>query len=103
MENWRVAIHRIRGFFGKRSPDTELDVEFRAHIELLTEENIRKGMSHEEARYARGANLLFEVRARDPFLLGSALFVLLAVAFSAAWIPARRAMRVDHMVALRYE
>jgi len=52
MENWRVAIHRIRGFFGKRSPDTELDVEFRAHLELLAEENIRKGMTPEEARYA---------------------------------------------------
>jgi putative ABC transport system permease protein len=42
-------------------------------------------------------------RAHDPFLLGSALFVLLAVAFFAAWIPARRAMRVDPVVALRYE
>jgi putative ABC transport system permease protein len=48
-------------------------------------------------------SLLFEVRAHDPFLLGSALFVLLAVAFFAAWIPARRAMRVDPMIALRYE
>ncbi len=48
-------------------------------------------------------SLLFEVRAHDPFLLGLALCVLLAVAFLAAWIPARRAMRVDPMVALRYE
>ena len=48
-------------------------------------------------------SLLFGVRAHDPFLLGLALFVLLAVAFLAAWIPARRAMRVDPMVALRYE
>src|SRR5882672_6261763 len=48
-------------------------------------------------------SLLFEVRAHDPFLLGAALLVLLAVAFLAAWIPARRAMRVDPMVALRYE
>jgi putative ABC transport system permease protein len=48
-------------------------------------------------------SLLFEVRAHDPFLLVSALFVLLAVAFLAAWIPARRAMRVDPVVALRYE
>jgi predicted permease len=48
-------------------------------------------------------SLLFEVRAHDPFLLVAAAFLLLAVAFLAAWIPARRAMRVDPMVALRYE
>ncbi len=48
-------------------------------------------------------SLLFDVRAHDPFLLVSALFLLLAVAFLAAWIPARRAMRVDPVVALRYE
>jgi predicted permease len=48
-------------------------------------------------------SLLFEVRAHDPLLLISALFVLLAVAFLAAWIPARKAMQVDPMIALRYE
>jgi putative ABC transport system permease protein len=48
-------------------------------------------------------SLLFEVRARDPFLLGLALIVLLCVALFAAWIPARRAMNVDPMIALREE
>jgi len=48
-------------------------------------------------------SLLFEVRAHDPFLLCAALFVLLAVAFFAAWIPARKAIQVDPMIALRYE
>src|ERR1700674_135386 len=46
-------------------------------------------------------SLLFEVRAHEPLLLVAALFVLLAVAFFAAWIPARKAMRVDAMIALR--
>jgi predicted permease len=48
-------------------------------------------------------SLLFDVRAHDPILFASALLLLLAVAFLAAWIPARRAMRVDPVVALRYE
>jgi len=48
-------------------------------------------------------SLLFEVRVHDPMMLGVALLVLLAAAFLAAWIPARRAMRVDPLVALRYE
>jgi ABC-type antimicrobial peptide transport system permease subunit len=42
------------------------------------------------------------VHAHDPYLLGLALLCLLAVAFFAAWIAARRAMRVDPLVALRY-
>jgi len=49
------------------------------------------------------ASLLFEVRAHDPILLGMALLFLLAVAFFAAWVPARRAARVDPLIALRYE
>jgi putative ABC transport system permease protein len=48
-------------------------------------------------------SLLFEVKARDPWLLGSALLLLIAVAMVAAWVPARRAMRVDPIEALRYE
>jgi len=48
-------------------------------------------------------SLLFEVRPRDPVLFGLAWLLLVAVVFMAAWIPARCAMRVDPMVALRYE
>jgi putative ABC transport system permease protein len=48
-------------------------------------------------------SLLFEVKPHDPFLLGLALLFLTAVVFVAAWVPARRAMRVDPVIALRYE
>jgi putative ABC transport system permease protein len=48
-------------------------------------------------------SLLFEVKPHDPFLLGLALLFLIIVVVAAAWIPARRAMGVDPVVALRYE
>jgi len=48
-------------------------------------------------------SLLFEVKPHDPFLLGLALLFLIVAVIVAAWIPARRAMRVDPLVALRYE
>ncbi len=48
-------------------------------------------------------SLLFEVKPHDPLLLGLALLFLIVAVMVAAWIPARRAMRVDPAVALRYE
>ena len=48
-------------------------------------------------------HMLFNVSANDPATLAAVAFALAAVAALAGYIPARRAMRVDPMVALRYE
>jgi ABC-type antimicrobial peptide transport system permease subunit len=48
-------------------------------------------------------SLLTEVPAHDPMTFAAVVLVLGAVGLLAAWIPARRAARVDPMVALREE
>jgi putative ABC transport system permease protein len=47
--------------------------------------------------------LLFEVRPTDPLVFATVTLVLAAVGLLAAWIPARRATRLDPLVALREE
>ena len=46
---------------------------------------------------------LFGLKPADPLTLAVALGVLIAVALTSGWIPARRAAKVDPLVALRYE
>jgi putative ABC transport system permease protein len=48
----RVFMRRVRGLFLKRKLEQELEDEIRAHLEMQTEDNLRQGMSADEARLA---------------------------------------------------
>ena len=49
------------------------------------------------------ASNLYGVGGLDPLTYGGVILLLLAVAFAAGYLPARKATRIDPMLALRYE
>ncbi len=52
MSELRVIILRFLALFRRQRSEEEFDRELRSHLELLAEENKRKGMTADEARYA---------------------------------------------------
>jgi ABC-type antimicrobial peptide transport system permease subunit len=49
------------------------------------------------------SSLLFGLRPADPATLAFAISLMFVIGMLASYVPARRAMRVDPMIALRYE
>jgi predicted permease len=48
----RILISRVKGLFAGKQQDEELNEELQSHLEMLVEENRRKGMPEDEARRA---------------------------------------------------
>jgi putative ABC transport system permease protein len=70
---------------------------------MLTVAGIVVGLLCAAAATRLLTSMLFEIKRSDPLTYVAVIALLAAVALLASYIPARRAMRVDPMVALRYE
>jgi putative ABC transport system permease protein len=76
---------------------------FVRHGLLLAGVGVACGLATATAAMSLTKALLFHVSPRDPITYVAVIFGLVATAVLASYIPARRAMNVDPMVALRYE
>jgi ABC-type antimicrobial peptide transport system permease subunit len=70
---------------------------------LLLAIGIVLGLGLSVAMGKAASSLLFGVKPADPLTLGLAAALLAAAAAAASYLPARRASKVDPMVALRCE
>src|SRR5690349_9489918 len=52
MSSLRVGWSRLLALFRTRTLEQELDEEMSSHLAMVIDENVRKGMTPEEARYA---------------------------------------------------
>jgi predicted permease len=91
----------IRMALGAQGRDVLRLVVFQGIVQAMA--GIAVGLAGALALSRLMAGLLYSTRATDPMSFAAAVLVLCAVAVTASYVPARRATRVDPMVALRYQ
>jgi putative ABC transport system permease protein len=99
--NQRTSEIGLRMALGARPMDV-LGLVVRKAM-LLTGGGVVLGMMAAAAATQLMSRILFGVQARDPMVFAVAPVILIAVAMLASYIPARRASRVDPLVALRMD
>jgi hypothetical protein len=88
----------------KRNRERELTAEMESHLQMRTDDHLRALRPRWRlGPHARMSHMLVGVSSSDPLTYLSVAALLSFITLLACWIPARRAMRVDPMMALRYE
>jgi len=110
-----VGIYGVISYsVAQRTREIGIRMALGAHPQDVLRDVLRSGMKLALAGLAAGliaalaltrllASLLFEVRPADPATFAGVSVTLLAISLAACYFPARRATRVDPLVALRYE
>ncbi|HEY4838491.1 MAG TPA: ABC transporter permease [Candidatus Acidoferrales bacterium] len=91
----------IRIALGAQTPRIYTLIAQQAMIPVVLGVAVGVGAALALSKYLQ--NQLYSVRATNPFVLGVSVLLLILVAMLACFVPARRACRVDPLVALRHE
>jgi putative ABC transport system permease protein len=91
----------IRSALGASAPDLLRMVLVRGM--MLTLIGLAIGLAGTLAVSRLLVSIIYNVGARDPYTMGSVALILALISLAACFIPARRATKVDPLVALRYE
>jgi putative ABC transport system permease protein len=97
----RTSELGIRMALGAQTADVVALVVRQAMV--LTLIGLAIGVAASLALTRLAAGVLVQVSATDPLIFGGAALFLAAIALAASYLPARRATRIDPLIALRYQ
>jgi putative ABC transport system permease protein len=97
----RTSELGIRMALGAQTADVVALVVRKAMV--LTLVGLAIGIAASLALTRLASGLLVQVSVTDPLIFGGAALFLAAISLAASYVPARRATRIDPLIALRYQ